>query len=106
MAHRWAEVSGDWSPPHFDLAAARHAGVGHLFLHGLCTMALCARGVAELVAGGDGAALRRVAVRFARPVPLGERLDLQVYEAGPLGYAFEARCAGAAVIANGRAELR
>jgi acyl dehydratase len=106
MARRYAEVSGDWSPHHFDVDAARRSGVERVFLHGLCTMALCAQGVAHLVAGGDPERLRRVAVRFASPTFLGERLQVRVYDAGALGYAFEAACAGATVVTNGRAELR
>jgi acyl dehydratase len=106
MATRYAEVSGDWSPHHFDPEAARRSGFDRVFLHGLCTMALCAQGVAALVADGDPARVRRVAVRFASPTFIGERLHLRLYDAGPLGYAFEADSAGALVIAHGRAELR
>jgi acyl dehydratase len=106
MARRYAEASGDWSPHHFDVAAARRSGVDRPFLHGLCTMALCAQAVVELVAGGDPDRVRRVAVRFAAPTLLGERLDVRLYDAGPLGVAFEADAAGAAVITHGRAELR
>jgi acyl dehydratase len=53
MARRYADVSGDWSGHHFDAEAARRSGFDRVFLHGLCTMALCAQGVVELVAGGD-----------------------------------------------------
>jgi hypothetical protein len=77
-----------------------------VFLHGLCTMALCAQGVTALLAGGDHTRLRRIAVRFASPTFLGETLRVRLYDAGPLGYAFEADCAGARVVTNGRAELR
>jgi hypothetical protein len=105
MARRYAEVSGDWSTHHFDLDVARASGFDRLFVHGLCTMALCAQGVVALAAGGDPSRVRRVAVRFATPVFLGERLKVCVYDAGPLGYAFEAFSAGAQVISQGRAEL-
>ena len=106
MARRYAEVSGDWSPHHFDAEAARHSGYDRPFLHGVCTMALCAQAVTTLVAGGDPDRVRRVAVRFATPTFLGERLDIRVYDAGDDAYAFEADSAGARVITNGRAELR
>ncbi len=106
MARRYAEVSGDWSPHHFDVAAARRSGFGRLFLHGLCTMALCAQGVVERAAGGDPERVRRVAVRFASPLFVGEHLRVHLYDAGPLGVAFEAESAGATVITHGRAELR
>lgn len=106
MARQYAEVSGDWSPHHFDAAAARQSGFDRVFLHGLCTMALCAQGVVALVADGDPIRVRRVAVRFASPTFLGEQLNVRLYDAGTLGCAFEADSAGATVIAHGRAELR
>lgn len=106
MARRYADVSGDWSPHHFEIEAARKSGFDRPFLHGLCTMALCAHGIVELVASGDPSRVRRIAVRFATPTFLGERLEVRLYDAGPLGYAFEAHSAGAAVITGGRAELR
>jgi acyl dehydratase len=106
MPRRYAEVSGDWSAHHFDVEAARRSGFNRVFLHGLCTMALCAQGVTALVADGDPGRLRRVAVRFASPTFLGEQLQMRVYDTGALGYAFEADCAGATVITHGRAELR
>jgi acyl dehydratase len=106
MARLYAEVSGDWSAHHFDLAAARQSGFNRLFLHGLCAMALCAQGVVELAAGGDPERVRRIAVRFATPTFLGEQLRVRLYDAGPLGVAFEADSGGALVITHGRAELR
>lgn len=106
MAVRYAGVSGDHSAHHFDVDAARRSGFDRVFLHGLCTMALCAQGVVERVAGGDPARVRRIAVRFATPTFLGERLTVRYYDAGPLGYAFEAESAGKPVITHGRAELR
>lgn len=105
MPRRWAEVTGDWSAHHFDVDAARHSGFDRPFLHGLCTMALCARGVVELAAAGDPDRVRRVAVRFATPTFLDERLSVALYDAGPNTVAFEAECAGATVITHGRAEL-
>ena len=106
MARRYAEASGDWSPHHFDAKAARLSGYDRPFLHGVCTMALCAQAVTALVAEGDPDRLRRIAVRFATPTFLGERLDVRVYDAGDGAYAFEADSANARVISNGRAELR
>jgi acyl dehydratase len=105
-AHRYAEASGDWSPHHFDVEAARRSGFDRPFLHGLCTMALCAQGVVEHVAGADPDRVLRVAVRFASPMPLGETLRVRLYDAGPGCYGFEAECAGATVITHGHAELR
>jgi hypothetical protein len=105
MPHRYAEVSGDWSPHHFDVEGARSSGFDRPFLHGLCTMALCARVVTEELGGGDPARLRRIAVRFASPAFLDEDVEVRLYDAGALGCAFEATSAGSAVITHGRAEL-
>jgi acyl dehydratase len=106
MARRYAEVSRDFSAHHFDLEAARRSGFDSLFLHGLCTMALCTQAVVRTVAGGDPRRLRRVAVRFTSPAFLDNDLVIQLYEAGTNVYPFEAHCAGAKAISNGRAELR
>ena len=105
MARRYAEVSGDWSPHHFDVEGARRSGFERPFLHGLCTMALCGRAVVEQVADGDADRVRRLAVRFASPAFLGDRLRVDLYDAGPLGVAFEAECGGTTVVTHGRAEL-
>lgn len=106
MARLYAEASGDWSPHHFDVEAARRSGADGPFLHGLCTMALCAQGVSQLLSGGNPERLARIAVRFARPLLLGEQLAIAFSDAGPLGYAFEAEASGTPVITQGRVELR
>jgi acyl dehydratase len=106
MARRYAELSGDWSRHHFDAEAARRSGAERPFLHGLCSMALCARGFSETVAGGDQERVGRIALRFAGPVPLGERLTVHFYDAGRLGYAFEADVDGTRVVSHGRAAWR
>jgi acyl dehydratase len=105
MTRAYAAVSDDWSAHHFEVAAARASGFDRVFLHGLCTMALCAQGVTRLAAGGDPTRLRRLSVRFAAPTFLDEDLHVHLYDAGHLGIAFEADCAGSTVIAHGRAEL-
>ena len=105
QAQRYAEVSNDWSAHHFDLEAARRSGFDYLFAHGLCTMAMCSQAVVAMVADGDPSRVRRVAVRFASPTRLDEDLTVDVYEIDPRTYAFEATCAGAAVVKHGLLEL-
>jgi acyl dehydratase len=109
IATHYAEVSNDWSAHHFDLESARKAGVDYVFTHGLCTMAMCTQAAVALVAGGDPSRVRRVAVRFASPTRLDADLSVDVYDASASGragvYAFEATCAGAAVVKHGRLEL-
>lgn len=105
MARRYAEVSGDWSDHHFTTDAAGRSGFDRPFLHGLCTMALCAQGVVQLIGDGDPSRIRRIAVRFAAPTFIGERIDVHVFDAHDAGWAFEAESGGATVVSNGRAEL-
>lgn len=102
---RYAEVSNDWSPHHFDLEAARASGFDYLFAHGLCTMAMCSQAVVGAVADGDPSRVRRLAVRFASPTRLDEDLTVDVFAIDATTYAFEATCAGATVIKHGRFEL-
>jgi acyl dehydratase len=106
LAHRYAEVSGDWSAHHFDIDAARATGFGFLFAHGLCTMAICTHRVLGLAAVDDPGRVRRVAVRFAAPTPLGADLTIDAYRIDRSSYAFEAVCRGATTITHGRLELR
>ena len=105
QARRYAEASGDRNPIHLDDIAARAVGLPGVILHGMCTMALCATGLVDAVAGGDPARLRRLAVRFYRPVFPGNDLVTSVFAAGPHVFAFEASSAGKVVVRDGRAEL-
>jgi acyl dehydratase len=104
-ARRYAEVSGDWSAHHFDIDVARSAGFDFLFAHGLCTMAMCAHRLLDVTGVGDPGRVRRVAVRFASPTPLGGDLTVRAYGAGEGVIAFDAACADVTVVTNGRLEL-
>jgi acyl dehydratase len=79
---RYAEASGDDNPIHLDEAVAQAAGLPTVILHGLCTMAMAVRGVVDELLGGDPERLRRVAVRFSRPVLPGHELTTEVFAAG------------------------
>ena len=78
MVRRYAEVSGDFSEHHFDAEAARRSGFAGPFLHGLCTMALCARAVVGVLCPDDPSRLRRFAVQFASPAYLDEDLTVRI----------------------------
>ncbi len=103
MSHRYAEVSGDWSRHHFEAAGS---SFDRPFLHGLCTMGLCAQGVPSLVADGDPNRIGRLAVRFAGPTFVGDELDLHIFQVDQDTFAFEAESSGAPVIRNGLVRLR
>ena len=55
--------------------------------------------------GGDPSRLKRLAVRFSKPVLPGNDIVTTVCELGDGAYAFEATSAGATVIKDGRAEV-
>jgi acyl dehydratase len=80
QATRYAEASGDRNPIHIDEGVARKAGLPGVILHGLCTMAFAARDLLAHYAPDQPAKLRRLGVRFARPVFPGQTLTLQVWE--------------------------
>ncbi|MFP5376000.1 MAG: MaoC/PaaZ C-terminal domain-containing protein [Acidimicrobiia bacterium] len=106
---RYSEASGDHNPIHVDPEAAEAVGLPGIILHGLCTMAMAGQAVVALAAGGEPALLRRLAVRFSRPVLPGTDVVTTVYDAGLHGdrrvVAFEAHSQGQLVISNGRAEI-
>ena len=106
MAHRYAEVSGDWSAHHFDLEAARAAGFDFVFTHGLCTLAICTHRLLDLLGVDDPGRVARVAVRFASPTPLDDEVTVNAYGIGQNSLAFEAISRGIATITHGRLELR
>jgi acyl dehydratase len=109
QAVRYAEASGDANPIHVDDVAAKAVGLPGVILHGMCTMALCGRDVVDELAGGDPNRLRRLAVRFYRPVFPGNDLVTTMYDGGRDSgrqiVAFEASSGGKVVIRDGRAEL-
>ena len=105
MAHRYAEISGDYSDHHFSVEGARRSGFQAPFLHGLCTMALCTRAVTKAVANRDPGRIRRVAVRFAAPAFLGRDLRVKIFERPDGAFALDATCGDNTVITNGLAQL-
>lgn len=130
---RYAEASGDRNTIHVDDAFARSVGLPGIILHGMCTMAICAQGVIGGVGGSDPSRLRRLAVRFAKPVLPGSDLVTTIYPLvapdsvvpdsvvpdsvvadsvvadarveGASSYAFEATSRGERVLRDGRAEI-
>jgi acyl dehydratase len=105
MVRRYAELSGDFSDHHFDMEAARRSGFAGPFLHGLCTMALCARVVVGTACPDDPSRLQRLAVQFASPAYLQQDLTVRICSPGDDRYAFEATCGDEVVIRNGFAAL-
>ncbi len=107
---RYAQASGDVNPIHLDANIAKMAGLPGIIVHGLCTMAFCSKAVIETVCGGDPLRLRRLRVRFVRPVLPGQTITTRIW---PLretaaGKEFEFETVnqnGRAVIRGGLAEV-
>lgn len=104
---RYAAASGDTGGYHLDEAAARAAGLPGIIVHGMCSLAFAARAVLVEVADGDVRRLRRLAVRFSRPVRPGDTLTTSIWQAdGEGSYVFRTfDSAGDVVLEHGRVEL-
>ncbi len=66
----YAAVSGDFNPLHVDREVGRAAGFPDAILQGMCTMAWMADACVAYL--GDPARVRRLRVRFSRPVVVGD----------------------------------
>ncbi|MFZ4516370.1 MAG: MaoC/PaaZ C-terminal domain-containing protein [Acidimicrobiia bacterium] len=107
---RYADASGDRMPIHLDEEFARAVGLPGIIVHGLCTMAFVSWAVTTTVGGGDPTRLRRLAVRFSRPVLPGQDITTQFWElrseGGVTTYGFETtNPQGDVVIKDGLAEV-
>ena len=107
---RYAEASGDRNPIHVDENVARMAGLPGIIVHGLCTMAFTSKVMIDSLCGGDPMRLKRLRVRFSRPVRPGQTITTRVWADGERDrrriYAFETVTAeGQAVIRDGVAEI-
>jgi acyl dehydratase len=109
QAQRYAQASGDHNPIHLDAEFARSVGLPGIILHGMCTMAFASAAAVTVVCAGDPRRLRRLAVRFARPVLPGQTIATRLWPAADDGgagtFAFETVSSeGKAVLADGLAE--
>jgi len=96
---RYAEPSGDHNPIHLDEDFARAVGLPGIINHGLCTMAFASHAVIG-VAAADPRTLKRLAVRFAKPVLPGQDISTRVWKAGAGAFAFETASDSEAVVAK------
>lgn len=111
QTYRYAEASGDHNPIHLDENTAKMAGLPGIILHGMCTMAMAAKGAVNGLAGGDPTRIARVGVRLSKPVLPGQELTTRFWKeaagAGIETYGFETyNPDGLAVIKSGIVEVR
>jgi acyl dehydratase len=110
QTHRYAEASGDHNPIHLDANTAQMAGLPGIINHGMCTMAIATKGAVNGLAAGDPTRLKRVGVRFSKPVLPGQELTTRFWKEsdgdGATVYGFETfNPDGVAVIKNGIVEI-
>ncbi len=95
-------LTGDRHLIHVDPAAAHAIGQPRPILHGLCTLAFAARGLAGLF-GRHPCELSSIDARFAAPVLPGDVLELLAWDPRPGGSAaFEVAVADTLVLDGGR----
>jgi acyl dehydratase len=103
---RYAEASGDPNPIHQDENVAKMAGLPGIILHGMCTMALATKGAVDALAGGDPTKVKKVSVRFSKPVFPGQELTTKFWKESDGIYGFETyNPDGQAVIKNAKVEI-
>ncbi|MDI5975595.1 MaoC/PaaZ C-terminal domain-containing protein [Amycolatopsis magusensis] len=102
---RYGPAAGDPMPIHLDDELARMSGLPGIIAHGLCTMAFTSWAVLTELAGSDVDRLRRLAVRFAKPVLPGQDLTTRIWRAGSGSWAYETTVDGELVVKDGLAEL-
>jgi acyl dehydratase len=106
QTYRYADASGDHNPIHLDADTARAAGLPGIILHGMCTMAIATKAAVNGPAGGDPTRVKRVAVRFSRPVLPGQELTTRIWRKLKGSYGFETyNPDGKPVIRSGRLEI-
>jgi len=107
---RYADASLDRNPIHIDADVAKAAGHPSVILHGLCTMAFASRAVVNGVCDGQPERLKRLKVRFSKPVLPGWELETRIWKEssadGVATYGFDVvNQDGVSVITNAIAEV-
>ncbi len=110
QTYRYAEASGDHMPIHLDADVAQSVGLPGIIIHGLCTMAFTSVAALTELCGSDTSRLRRLAVRFSRPVLPGQEITTTFWDAGAHDgnrvFGYETRNGdGDVVIKDGLAEV-
>lgn len=104
---RYSEASGDPMPIHLDEDSALAAGLPGIIAHGFCVLAFTSWGLLERCADSEGAWMRRLAVRFAKPVLPGQEIRTRAWRVpgGTEAFAYETTVGDVAVIRDGLVEF-
>jgi acyl dehydratase len=108
---RYAGASGDQNPIHQDESVARSVGLPGVIAHGMFTMALAARAVADWT---DGATVVELGCKFTNPVVVPADGDVTISvggtvksaEDGLVALALEVTCDGQKVLGMPKAVVR
>lgn len=82
-------LSGDLNPLHIDPEVARAGGFERPILHGLATYGIVGRALLSALANNDPLRVRRMDVRFSRPVEPGETIRTDIWVEGDGKAAFQ-----------------
>jgi acyl dehydratase len=106
QSREYARASLDTNYIHTSRLFARLMGFKGVILHGLCTMSLVSHAIVRGSAFNDPKRLKRISVRFSKPVYPGERLYLVRNASENSALHFEIHNSkGIPVIRNGQAEV-
>jgi acyl dehydratase len=94
-------LTGDLHPIHIDPDVARANGFDRPILHGLCSLGIAARLIAD-ACGAHPCDLRELKARLSAPVLPGDTIDVSA-QGSSGGLAFEASVNGRPVVKDGRA---
>lgn len=111
MLISYAHASGDQNPIHQDETFARSVGLPNVIAHGMLTMALAGRFVAEWAGGSEH--VKEFSARFTKPVvvPAGENVDVIIgavideVSARTVVLDITAECAGVKVLGMAKATI-
>ena len=107
----YAEASGDHNPIHQDESVAQSVGLPGVIAHGMFTMALAARAVAEWT---DGAEVVELGCKFTNPVVVPAEGEVTITVGGTVksaddglvALALEVTCEGQKVLGMPKAVVR
>ncbi|MBB3039698.1 MaoC/PaaZ C-terminal domain-containing protein [Hoyosella altamirensis] len=98
---RYSPASGDPMPIHLDEEIARMSGLPGIINHGLCTLAFTSWAALTELADGETERMRRLAVRFAKPVLPGQDISTRFWQAGNSIFAYETTVGDDVVLKDG-----
>jgi acyl dehydratase len=106
---RYGPAAGDPMPIHLDEDFAKAAGLPGIIAHGLCTMAFTSWAAVTELAEGDSSRIKRLAVRFSKPVLPRQDIETSFWRTGQSGgsttYAYETAVGSDLVIKDGLVEI-